>query len=903
MQVTQRRSPENFTRDVLLRDGAVLRLRALKQSDREGLVALFNRCSPETIRYRFLRMITELTGSMLDTLVAVDGVRHVALVITQGEAEEGRIIAVGRYIGHERHTDTAEVSFLVEDAMQRRGIGTVLLDTLAEIAREHGIKRFSADVLADNRVMLSVFRKAGYALASNISYGVTHLEFPILRNEIAEARREAQEAQAERASLQSVFAPKSIAVIGASRDPASVGGALFRNLLRWGFTGTVYPINPAAVSVAGVKAYGAVNELPETPDLVYIALPAASVLDVARQCAAAGVRSLCVLSAGFAETGAEGRTAQNELLSICRASGMRLVGPNCMGVVNTGAGTRMLGTFAPVEPPAGNVAMSSQSGALGLALMAQAGKMGLGVSSFISTGNKADVSGNDLLQYWESDDSTGVILLYLESFGNPRRFARIARRVSRAKPIVAVKSGRTTAGARAASSHTAALAGSDQAADALFTQTGIIRVDTLADFFSVARLLSSQPIPKGKRVCILTNGGGPGIIAVDAAIAAGLEVTPLSEETQTRLRAVLPAAASVTNPIDIIAGSGPKEYQACLEILCDDPGIDALLVIFIPPLATPTREVAQVLSDVLAARPDLQLPVAAVFFDPFSPTISVPVSERKGGPRAARSVPVYPFPESAIAALAAAVQYGTWRESPPGTQVEIEVARARAERILEAHPSGGWLTAEEIAALLSTAGIELLSSRTVRSAAEAADAAKSSGVPLVLKVAEPAILHKSEVGGVLLNVAPEDAGKAWQQLASQLLEHQITLEAASLMPMARPGVEVLAGITHDPVFGPLVAFGSGGYLVEVLDDVAFRILPMTDRDAFQMIRGTRAWRLLKGYRGAAPSDVPAVERLLLQLGALAEAVPEIAELDLNPVLVHPEGQGITVVDARIRLRG
>jgi acetyl coenzyme A synthetase (ADP forming)-like protein len=892
-------SLENYSRDVLLRDGAVLRLRALRQSDRDGLVALFNRCSPETIRYRFLRMVTELTGSMLDTLVTVDGVRHVALVVTQGEGADERIIAVGRYFTLDDRPQVAEVSFLVEDAMQRRGIGTVLLDTLAEIAREHEITRFAADVMADNRLMLSVFRKAGYALSSNISYGVTHLEFPILRSEVAEARREAQEAEAEQASLRSVFAPRAVAVAGASRDPASVGGALFRNLLHWGFTGAVYPVNPAANSIAGVKAYANVGELPEAPELVFIAVPAPYVIGIARECAAAGVRAVCVLTAGFAETGPAGAAHQAELLAVCRASGMRLVGPNCMGLVNSAGNVRMLGTFAPVEPPAGNVAMSSQSGALGLALMAQAGQMGLGVSSFISIGNRADVSGNDLLQYWEADEATDVILLYLESFGNPRRFARIARRVSRAKPIVAVKSGRTAAGARAASSHTAALAGSDQAADALFKQTGILRVDTLAEFFSVARLLASQPIPKGRRVCVLTNGGGPGIIAADAAIAAGLEIPALSDATQARLRAVLPASASVANPIDIIASSGPAEYRACLEILCDDPAIDALLVIFIPPLATPTREVAQVLSDVLAARPQLQRPVAAVFFDPYSSVISAPVSEQKEQTRPKRSVPVYTFPESAVEALAAAVRYGMWRESPTGSLVEIPIDRERVERVLAANEAGGWLSQADVADLLGAADIRVLESRLVRSADEAARAAKAINAPVALKVADPAVLHKTDVGGLVLNVAPADAAKAYGQLASQLAAHNVVLRTALLMPMAPAGVETIAGVTHDPVFGPLVAFGSGGALVELLDDVAFRVLPLTDRDAAEMVAATRVFRLLRGYRGSAACDIAAVERLLLQLGALAEAVPRIAEVDLNPAIVH--AGGLSVVDARVRL--
>ncbi len=900
-------SLQNFSMDVLLRDGSVLRMRALQQSDREPLIALFNRCSPETIRYRFLRMITSLPDSLVDKLVEVDGQNHVALVVTQGEGPDEKILAVGRYFAEEARPQVAEVSFMIEDAMQRRGLGTILLDTLADIARSHNITRFSADVLADNRQMLSVFRKAGYGLSSNISYGVTHLEFPILRSETAEKRREAQEAESERVSLRSIFEPKVIAVAGASREPGSVGGALFRNLLRWGFSGTLYPVNPVAGAIAGVKAYPSISELPEVPELVFIAVPARFVVEVARQCASFGVRALCVLTAGFAETGEEGKALQEELLNVCRASGMRVVGPNCMGIVNSSSGTRMLGTFAPVEPPAGNVAMSSQSGALGLVLMAQAGQLGLGVSSFISIGNKADVSGNDLLQYWEGDDSTDVILLYLESFGNPRRFARIARRVSRAKPIVAVKAGRTAAGARAASSHTAALANSDRAVDALFAQTGIIRVDTLADFFSVARLLASQPIPKGKKLGVLTNGGGPGIIAVDAAIAAGLEIPTLSEKTQARLRAVLPLTASVSNPVDIIAGSGPKEYRACLEILCEENDLDALLVIFIPPIATPSKEVIQVLSDYLASMPDLQIPIVAVLFDPYSTVVSIPIDDKTVHPESKRSVPVYSFPESAVAALGAAVRYGTWRAAPTGSVAEIPIDRDEIQRILSAYhagtagKAGGWLAQDEVASFLGAAGIEVIRPLTVHSAAEAESVAKSIGGPVSLKVSDPMVLHKSDVGGVLLNIVPGEISNAFKQLAKQLASHNIELKAASVMPMVSAGAEVLAGITHDDVFGPLVAFGAGGYFVELLDDVVFRVLPLTDRDASEMIRSTRAFHLLTGFRGSPHSDIEALERLLLKLGALAEAVPEIEEIDLNPVIVHEAGQGISLIDARVRL--
>ena len=893
---------QSYPMDILLRDGSVLRMRPLLPGDRESLLRLFNRCSPETKRFRFLRMITSLPDSMLDQLVSVDGRENVALVVLQGKGEAEQIVAVGRYHATPERREVAEVSFLVEDAMQRKGIGTALLDTLAEIARENGLYYFSADVLADNRTMLSVFRKAGYAITSGISYGVTHLEFPISRSDVAETRREKQLAEAERISLRSVMAPRTIAVVGASRNPASVGGSLFRNLLRWGFTGTIYPVNPTASSIAGVRAVASLRDLPEVPELVFIVIPVAQVLETARLCAALGVRALCVITAGFAEVGGVGVGLEEELLSICRSTGMRLVGPNCMGLVNSSSGTRMLGTFARVDPPAGNVAMSSQSGALGIALMEQAAQLGLGVSSFISIGNRADVSSNDLLLFWESDEETDVILLYMESFGNPRRFARTARMVSRAKPIVAVKAGRSAVGAEAASSHTASLAGSDQAADALFAQTGIIRVDTLDDLFSVARLLASQPIPKGRKVGVLTNGGGPGIIAVDAAIAAGLEIPALSLETQARLRAVLPAQAAVRNPIDTIAGAGPETYRACIEILCDDPDLDALVVIFIPPLATPTREVAQVLAEVLAARPSLDKTVVAVFFDPATSMLSVPVNNEQGGEASMRRVPVYNFPETAVTSLARAVRYGTWRSKRVGRQIDQPVDQATARRIVANFPSGGWLPPDDVAALLGCADIGIVRPRLVRSPLEARQAASEIGQTLAMKIAEPVVLHKSDVDGVVLNVAPREVEEAWGRLAVQVAAHGLELKAATLMPMARPGVEVLAGMTLDPVFGPLVAFGTGGYFVELIRDVAFRVLPMTDQDVAEMIASTRASQLLRGYRGSPAADLAAVELLLLRLGSLVEKVPEIAEIDLNPVIVHPKGEGITLIDARIRLR-
>src|SRR5262249_50363190 len=585
----------------------------------------------------------------------------------------------------------------------------------------------------------------------------------------------AQEAEAERRSLRFVLAPASIAVVGAGRDPGSVGGALFRNLLRWNFSGPIYPVNPGASSIAGVHSYASIANLPCVPELGFIAVPAPLVLDIARQCAAAGVRALCVISSGFAETGPDGAAAEQELLSVCRASGMRLVGPNCMGVVNTAPDAHILGTFAPADPPAGNVAMSSQSGALGLTLLDQARKLGLGVSSFASIGNRADVAGNDSVQYGEGDEATDVILLSLESFGNPRRFARVARRVARSKPIVAVKSGRTSAGAKAAASHTASLASSDRGAKALFDQTGIIRVDTLADFFYVARVLATQPVSACRRPGIITHPVGPGFLAADCAAAACLEIPVLDERIAEHLRTRLRGWAALGNPIDLGPSGGPGEYRACLEALCDEPGFDAVLVIFIPPLMTPSAAVAKEISDVLAARPGLSLPVAAVFLDASSSMESIQAGKR--------SVPVYPFPEGAVAALGAAARYGTWRAEPAGRVVDIRVDRPALDAVINSH-SAGWLPAHDAVALLGAAAIHVLPARTVRSAGEAAEAAAALGGPVAMKVREPIILHKSDVGGVLLGISPADAAGAFNKLAAELASRGLALTAASLQPMA-----------------------------------------------------------------------------------------------------------------------
>src|SRR3990170_4991015 len=543
--------PSQYEVDVLLKDGSTVRLRPARPDDDAAMAALFQRLSPRSVYLRFHHPMPSLSRAELRRYTHVDYDDTFALVATLGEPPDERIVAVGLYTRLEPGSDHAEVAFTVEDSHQGRGIATQLLDHLAIAARDHDIRVFEADVLGENRSMLDVFRDSGFPLESRIKYGTYHVAFPIEETEAAEEKASERETMAAAASVRVFFQPHSLAVIGASRQRGTIGAEIFHNLLRDGFTGVVYPVNPKAEAIGGVKAYPSLMDVPGDVDLAIVCVPAERVLSVADECARKGVRGIVVISAGFRETGQAGAEREQALLAKARSYGMRLIGPNCMGVLNTHPGVSLNGTFSPVFPPAGNVALESQSGALGLALLDYARQLNIGLSTFISVGNKADVSGNDLVQYWEQDPATDVILLYLESFGNPRKFASLARRISAHKPIVAVKSGRTSAGSRAAASHTGALASLDIASDALFRQAGVIRVDTLEQLFDVANLLAHQPVPRGRRVGILTNAGGPGILAADACEGFGLEVARLGEATTAALQEFLPAEAGLANPVDM----------------------------------------------------------------------------------------------------------------------------------------------------------------------------------------------------------------------------------------------------------------------------------------------------------------------------------------------------------------
>jgi len=892
--------PPGLEYDVLLKDGSTVHLRPARPGDEERIATLYERMSD---RSRYLRFHRPLASAPAEELQAVHsgGANTLTLVATQGEPGEERIIAIGRFIRRPDPPDHAEVAFAVEDSHQGRGIASQLLDHLAAAARALGIVAFEADVLDENQSMMEVFRASGYPVAANLKYGTFHVAFPIGDASAGETASAERDAQAAAASLRPFFHPASVAVIGASRRRGTIGAEVFHNILENGYTGVVYPVNKRADAVAGVRAYPSVTGIAGEVDLAIVVVPADQVLTVADECARKGVRGLVVISAGFRETGGEGAKRERDLLLRARRHGMRIIGPNCMGVLNANPAVSFNGTFSPVFPPFGNVALLSQSGALGIALLDYSREINIGLSTFASVGNKADVSGNDLIQYWESDPDTRVILLYLESFGNPRRFASVARRISAKKPIVAVKSGRSAAGSRAASSHTGSLATLDIASDALFRQAGVIRVDTLEEMFDVASLLAHQPVPKGKRVAILTNAGGPGILAADACEARGLSVLPLSLATREKLAAFLPKEAGLSNPVDMIASAGEQDYERALRILVEDPSFDSVIVIFIPPLITQAADVAAAIRKVAPEAKDKTLLTC------FMSTRGAPAELTCNDEC---SLPSYIFPESAAMALASVSDYAEWLKRPAGRLVafDADTVRAReivAQSIAQIGAAEGWLDPASCAALLECYGIRAAATHFAATADEASSIASRIGFPVAVKLASTSITHKSDVGGVVVNVTSEAGARhAFEQIRANLrkLGRETEMQGAFVQQMVAGSIEAIVGVTQDRTFGPLMMFGLGGTLVELLKDVVFRIHPLTDVDAREMVRSIKSYPVLEGWRGSPRGDVAALEELLLRVSALISDIPEIAEMDLNPIKVLQPGDGCCTVDARVLLR-
>ena len=866
--------------DVILRDGATLRLRPPRREDADELLEFFGALSRRSLYLRF-HGFSRLGPELVEQLLDPDWRDRGALLGTSLEGGRERVVAVANYV-RLRDPAVAEAAFAVADAYQRRGIGTRLVEQLAEIAGRHGIERIVAEVLSDNRDMLGVFEAIGFELTRELAGGEIEITFPIALTERYEERVDDRTHIAVTASLRPFFEPRSVAVIGASRRPGTIGGELFRNILKADFAGAAYPVNRDGAAVAGVRGYRAIGDVPDDVDLSVICVPASGVLAAARESLEKGVRALVVISAGFAETGSEGADRQDQLLALVRAHGARLIGPNCLGI--SVSGPHLNATFAGRAAPPGNIGFSSQSGALGLALLEAAVTRGLGLSAFVSIGNKADVSTNDLLEWWEDDVATEAILLYVESFGNPRRFGRLAQRVARRKPILALKSGTSASGQRAASSHTAALAGSEAAVDALFLQAGVIRAGSLEELVDTVGLLSSHPRLSGRSVGILTNAGGLGILCADACEAAGLMLPTLADGTVAALRAALPDEASVANPVDMLGGATAETYAALLPRLIADPRIGAVIVLFVPAVSATADEVAQAVERA-AGDAGGDKPILAV------------VMSSEGIPKALRGsshVAAFAYPESAARALGRAAERADWLRRPHGSLptiegIDREEAHAVIARALE-RSNDSWLDVAEVRMLLLAYGVPLVPEVVAGTPGEAVTAALELGLPAVVKTATPGA-HKTETGGIALELVDEGAVRdAVSRIGCPVV----------VQPMILGGAELLAGVVQDPVFGPLVAFGPGGVYAELIGDATFRIAPLTDIDAEEMVHEGKAGRLVAGFRGAPAANAPALTDLVHRLARLGEDLPAVAELDLNPVLALPDR--CVVVDARVRVR-
>ncbi len=877
--MTPATSLSKYDTDVVLRDGGTLHLRPVRPDDDRRLLELFEHMSEQSLYYRFMT-IPRLDLDKAARFANVDFDRQFVLVGDSG----GPITAVAGYYRRDLDSDRAEVAFAIADAEQGRGIGTKMLERLAEIGRERGVRRFDAFVLGDNRRMMDVFVESGFDVTYEIRDGVFHVSL-CLEPTAEYAERAAGRSQlAAAASMRPFFEPRVVAVVGANRERGRIGSEILRNLRETGFTGTLIPVHPDAGTIDGLQAYPSVSAVPSDIDLAVIVVPAARVGGVVDECIAKKVKALVVISAGFAESGTTGRAMEAALVERIRAAGIRMIGPNCMGIINTDPGFNLNATFSPVYPPAGRVAFSTQSGALGLAILDYVKQMNLGISSFASIGNKADVSGNDLIQYWAEDPRTDVILLYLESFGNPKKFGHIARRVGRKKPIVAVKAGRSTAGARAASSHTGARATSDALVDTLLRQAGVIRTHTLEELFDVAALLSAQPVPAGRRVAIITNAGGPAILAADACEANGMELPSLAPATVAALQSFLPAAASVANPVDMIASATAEQYHRAIELVLVDPNVDSLLVIFIPPIVTAAEEVAEAIKSASAGS---NKPVLATFMG-------------AQGSLALAPIPSYIFPESAAVALARVTNYGEWLRKPAGEAAclagfDRDAARGLVSSALAAGQT--WLSPEESQRLLQLCGIGVATAVVARTADEAARAAVQIGFPVAVKALGADLVHKTEIGGVRLGLSTEHAiREVFADFSTRL---GARLDGVLVQQMIPGGVEMVVGGLNDPSFGPLVMAGTGGIFVELVGDTVFRMCPLTETDASEMVEDMKGRVLLRGYRGAPPADELAFRNVLLAVSQLVDACPEIQEMDINPLLVLRTGA--VAADVRIRV--
>jgi acyl-CoA synthetase (NDP forming)/RimJ/RimL family protein N-acetyltransferase len=875
----------------LLADGTTVEIRPASVHDTDPVLRFYQAMSPDNLYLRFFSMSKRAAEQEAERVCRPPDASHASLLAIL----DTDVVGVASYEPTSAH-GVAEVAFAVADHMHGRGIATLLLEHLVSLGRARQVQAFTAETLPENAAMLRVFTDAGLGVRRRLVDAVIELTMPIPRAPALGEVSPYADAVAHRESLSDVESlrpllhPQSVAVIGASRQEATVGRSILRNIVTAGFAGRVYAVNPHARELDGIRCFPAVTALPEAPDLAVVAVPAAAVPAVAEECGQHGVRALVVITSALRP--AEGA----ELLAACRRHSMRLVGPNCFGICVPGIS--LDATFAAAHPVAGTAGLVMQSGGLGFALLNHLSRIGVGVSSFASVGNKFDVSGNDMLTWWEQDGVTRLAVLYLESFGNPRKFARTARRLGRSMPVLTVYAGRTEEGQRAAASHTAAVATSLVSREALFQQAGIIATATFGELLDTAALLATQPVPAGSRVAVVSNVGGGGVLAADACVECGLTVHQPSAAVQRRLEKIIPAGGALTGPVDTTAAIAPDDFRRCLEIVAADEGVDAVLALILP---TATNDL---LPPVCAA--GVRIPFAAVVLDQAEGVRLVPRapggSEAAEAPPAPAMLPAYAYPESAARALGQAARYGAWRAEPPGSVADIpglrrDEARALVGSFLTRLPGGGWLPPLEVSDLLGCYGIPLAATRLATSADDAAAIAAELGGHVVLKADVPGMLHKSDAGAVALDLRTSaDVRDAFRRFAERF---DGQLSGVLVQPMVTGHVEVIIGVVQDPVFGPVVVFGLGGVATEVLGDHSARLAPLTGADADDLIHSVRAAPLLLGHRGTPAVDVGGLKDALLRVSRLADDLPEVAELDLNPVIARPDG--VLAVDARIRV--
>ncbi len=871
----------------LLADGTTITIRPAAPGDYEAVKQLHEAMSPDNLYLRFFSMSPRAAEQEARRVSRDDGPDHGHGALLGFLGDE--LVGVASYEPAAADPGSAEVAFAVADRMHGRGVATLLLEHLVSLARERGVGVLTASTLPENIAMLRVFADAGLTVTRRMDYGVIELSMPVPRSvALGEPSRyldavAGREQRADVASLEPLLRPRSVAVVGAGHRPGSIGRSILLNIRDAGFAGTLHAVNPHVADIEGIPSVPTLAALPHAPDLVVVTVPADAVLDVARESGQRGARSLVVITSGLS-------SAQSaSLLGTCRRWGMRLAGPNCFGVAVPSLG--LDATFAAHHPAAGRAGLVVQSGGVGLALLEHLSRLGIGVSSFASVGDKLDVSGNDLLQWWAQDGTTRLAVLYLESFGNPRKFARTAARVSATMPVLTVHAGRSAPGQRAAASHTAAAAAPLITRQALFEQAGIIATTSFGELLEAAVLLASQPVPTGSRVCVISNAGGAGVLAADACAEAGLTVATLSHAAQARLAAILPAGAALGGPVDTTAAVSAGAFSAALAEVAGDTGVDAVIALVVPTAAD------DLIPALRAARPPV--PLAAVLLDqPDAVQLLPPPGDGPAG----LGVPAYAYPESAARALSRAARYGSWRSRPAGTVPEIGGIGTAGARALIASftgrvPGGGWLPAREADRLLRCYGLPMVASRLAVTADEAAAAAASLGGRVALKAEACGLVHKSDAGGVLLDLdGPAEARAGFTTLAGRFADN---FSGVLVQPMITGGTEVIIGVVQEPIFGPLVVFGLGGAATEVLGDHAARLAPLTTADADDLIHSIRAAPLLLGHHGQPPADLAALRDALLRISRLADDLPQVAELDLNPVIARPDG--VVAVDARIRV--